>query len=103
MRVLHVSTYDNHGGAARAAFRLLNGLKSECDVRMVVKNKGSGNPLVVQATGKHWTLKQKIGHHVYKLLKRPSYGQIPPSFSLPAEDFCSADLAEAPAGARPGR
>lgn len=95
MRVLQVSTYDNHGGAARAAFRLLAGLKPVCDVRMAVRTKESGDPLVEQVAGKHWTFVQKRAYQLRSLLQRPSREQAPAGFSLPAADFFSADLAGA--------
>lgn len=49
MRVVHVSTYDITGGAARAAFRLHNALsESGVDSTMFVRNKASGLSSVVE-------------------------------------------------------
>jgi glycosyltransferase involved in cell wall biosynthesis len=68
---------------------------------MVVKNKGSNDPLVVQSTGKHLNLLKKIGCHLHKLVPRATHKQVSPGFSLPGEDCCSADLAEAIATFQP--
>lgn len=47
IRVLSVCTSDTHGGAARAAFRIHQGVRSlGIDSRMFVKNKGSQDPNV---------------------------------------------------------
>lgn len=49
MRVVHVSTYDVSGGAARAAFRLHNALlEAGVDSTMFVRNKASGLATVVE-------------------------------------------------------
>ena len=50
MRVLHLSTYDLRGGAARSACHLVQGLRElSCDARMLVKEKSSGDPEVIGA------------------------------------------------------
>jgi glycosyltransferase involved in cell wall biosynthesis len=49
MRILHLSTHDNSGGAARAAFRLHNGLIQQAvDSRMFVRNKYSHDEAVIR-------------------------------------------------------
>jgi len=49
MKVLIVSTSDLQGGAAIAAYRLLNALtKAGIDARMAVRDKQSANNLVVK-------------------------------------------------------
>ena len=49
MKVLHLSTTDYNGGAAIAAYRLMEGLVSQSvDVKMLVLNKTTDNPLVIK-------------------------------------------------------
>ena len=49
MKVLHLSTTDSNGGAAIAAYRLMEGLVSQSvDVKMLVLNKTTDNPLVIK-------------------------------------------------------
>src|SRR5688572_11683009 len=48
MRVVHVSTSDSGGGAARAAHRLHSGLRRlGVDSKMLVLKSGSGDPNVI--------------------------------------------------------
>ena len=102
MRVLHVSTYDDHGGAARAAYRLFTGLKGECDVRFVAKEKRCGDPAVSQLPVRQQSLFRKKTYQLTGLLrKHPGALQVPSGFSPPAEDFHGADLAGAVAACQP--
>ena len=49
MKVLHLSTTDSNGGAAIAAYRLMEGLVSQSvDVKMLVLNKTTDNPFVIK-------------------------------------------------------
>ena len=53
MKILLVSTYDINGGAAKAAFRLLQGLnKVNCDAKMVVQYKSSNDDRVIAPVSK---------------------------------------------------
>lgn len=48
MRILHLSRSDHEGGASRAAFRIHKGLlDAKIESKMLVGNKGSGNPNVL--------------------------------------------------------
>jgi glycosyltransferase involved in cell wall biosynthesis len=50
MNILLISTTDLHGGAAIASYRLLNALHAQGEnVKMLVRDKFSDNPLVVKA------------------------------------------------------
>ncbi len=50
MKVVHISTYDTAGGAARAAYRLHRGLRGGgADSRMLVRYKRSHDPFVATA------------------------------------------------------
>jgi len=50
MKVVHISTYDTAGGAARAAYRLHRGLRDGgVDSRMLVRYKRSDDPFVATA------------------------------------------------------
>lgn len=63
MKILHVSTFDLAGGAARSAYRLHEGLKSlNADSQMLVQAKKSDDKNVVEPkTGLHKTL-AFLGH-----------------------------------------
>jgi glycosyltransferase involved in cell wall biosynthesis len=51
MDILHIATHDSGGGAARAAFRLHEGLlRLGHNSRMLVAHRGTNNPSVVQLT-----------------------------------------------------
>ena len=58
MKILNLSTYDLQGGAARAAYRLHQGLKSiELDSWMMVQTQTSDDPTVISPQGdiqKNW-------------------------------------------------
>jgi glycosyltransferase involved in cell wall biosynthesis len=96
MHVLQTSTYDGHGGAARAAFRLFTGLKPLCDGNFVTRDKKSGDPDVSVLPCKQWSFFQKKRYQLGCLFRRPlSTLRTQPGFSVPAEDFLSGDLAKA--------
>lgn len=72
MKLLHVSTSDINGGAARAAFRLHNALLAAGeDSKMLVQSKSSDSYNVI-------TVQKKINKLVAKL--RPTIDSIPVSF-----------------------
>ena len=53
MKVLHLSTFDNSGGAAKAAYRLHQGLvNQQVDSQMLVQTKVSGDYRVQAPLGK---------------------------------------------------
>jgi glycosyltransferase involved in cell wall biosynthesis len=85
VNVLHLSAYDIKGGAARAAYRLHQGLKSRgVNSRMLVQEKSTGDYTVVGPQGE---LKQGIARGKIMLDKLPlklMYRQRPPAnfFSL---------------------
>ena len=58
MKILNLSTYDLQGGAARAAYRLHQGLRSiELDSWMIVQTQTSDDPNVISPQGdiqKNW-------------------------------------------------
>jgi len=72
MRVLHLSTSDTNGGAARAAYRLHTGLRSNgVDSQMLVQNKCSDEEHVYGPEGVVGKIKSKIRPRIDKLpLKR---------------------------------
>ena len=48
MRICHLSTYDNHGGAGRAAYRIHNALiEMGISSTLLVKNKRTNNPTII--------------------------------------------------------
>jgi glycosyltransferase involved in cell wall biosynthesis len=52
MKILLINTYDIRGGAARATWRLFEGLKATGnDVKMLVQERRSHDPSVIAATG----------------------------------------------------
>lgn len=72
MRVLHLSTSDTNGGAARAAYRLHRGLRSNgVDSRMLVQNKDSDDDHVHGPEGVMGKLQSKVRRRFDELpLKR---------------------------------
>ncbi|MDL0130995.1 glycosyltransferase family 4 protein [Halobacterium salinarum] len=72
MRVLHLSTSDTNGGAARAAYRLHSGLRSKgVDSQMLVQNKDSDNEHVYGPEGVIGKIKSEIRRRFDELpLKR---------------------------------
>lgn len=53
MNILFISTSDLHGGAAIAAFRLMNALQDEgMNVNMLVRDKRSSNGNVIEVGNK---------------------------------------------------
>lgn len=71
MKVLHLSTHDISGGAARAAYRLHTGLRRiGVDSWMLVQNKQSNNPYVVGKSSIFWRKLFFIQRQVEKLQLR---------------------------------
>jgi glycosyltransferase involved in cell wall biosynthesis len=69
MKILHISISDSHGGAARAAFRIHQGLvDAGIDSSMLVKNKFSGDPNVQEVVP--IGLIGSIRSLIYRLQKR---------------------------------
>ncbi|MBL4654315.1 MAG: glycosyltransferase family 4 protein [Bacteroidia bacterium] len=67
MRVLFLGTTDNHGGAARAGFRMFKGLKeTDLDVKMFVNDKYSADNSVFQPSSK---AKKYIARFIFKAEK----------------------------------
>jgi hypothetical protein len=62
MKVLHLSTFDLAGGAARAAYRIHQGLlRFDIDSQMVVQHKQSRDPTVITAESKLVAKLRSIG------------------------------------------
>lgn len=93
MRVLHISTTDLSGGAARAAWNLVEGLRAAgCDARMLVKNKCSTaeHVLGLGPAGADFTVREDLASLVKRKLINPDRDPISNSwFSLgePALDI----------------
>jgi glycosyltransferase involved in cell wall biosynthesis len=104
MRALLVSTYDSHGGAARAAFRLFAALNREVKMgSLLVKTKKSQHPDIFPVPPKQWNYLQKKRYHALNLMMRflRKKSVSPQGFSIPPEDFLSADLTGAVAAFQP--
>lgn len=70
MKVLIVSTHDRLGGAAIAAYRLLEALnKNGVEAKMMVLRKGSNNPNVIQVGNKHMNKARFIAERAAIFLK----------------------------------
>jgi len=68
MNVLHLNTSDTGGGAARAAYRLHTGLRSnDVDSRMLVQNKDTKDDSVYGPEGVRGTVKSQIRRQFDKL------------------------------------
>ena len=66
MKILHLATHDNFGGAARAAYRQHLALRNHgVDSEMVVRHKHSNDKSVVQYAGNPGT-----GHRAARVLRR---------------------------------
>lgn len=74
MKILHVSTGDSGGGAARAAYRIHRALlESGIDSRMRVLQSGTGDPTV--KSGQHKSLLRRVLDRVdHRLLAREQRG-----------------------------
>jgi glycosyltransferase involved in cell wall biosynthesis len=82
MRVLHLSTFDTNGGAARAAYRLHSGLRSNgVDSRMLVQNKDSDDNHVYGPNGVIGNIKSKTRPRFDKLPLKRYPDRDPESFS----------------------
>ena len=70
MRVTFLNTYDNKGGAARAAFRLFSGISNLPDVEavFVTREKKTANPKVVEDRSRRTRL---FGEHASVYDQRP--------------------------------
>lgn len=63
MKVLHLSTHDTHGGAARSAYRLHQGLlEAGVDSQMLVLYRHSKDPTVTSYTEKQSFLRRAFQH-----------------------------------------
>ncbi|HBG06013.1 MAG: hypothetical protein A2075_15620 [Geobacteraceae bacterium GWC2_58_44] len=93
MRVLFVSTYDAHGGAARAAYRLYQGISRIDTARLVVKHSTSENPDIVTAGGKQLSPWERRRLRLASLLGRQVRPVLPPQLSAPPQEAESGDLA----------
>ena len=87
MKVLHLSTFDIEGGAARAAFRLHRSLvSSDVDSRMLVRSKTGDDPLVTGTDNPCGQFLQKFRgrfDELPALLSRKSKGAIFSSAIIP--------------------
>jgi glycosyltransferase involved in cell wall biosynthesis len=94
MKIVHVSTDDFYGGAARAAYRLVRGLRQiGHDCRMVVKKKKSHDGFVIpvgpesdSAVPTEEILYQYF-YHFYLLPRRTELSNTPYSFPGPGYDL----------------
>lgn len=102
MRVLFASTYDAHGGAARAAYRIYQGVGRLDTTRLVVKSRTSDNPDIVCARGKESTYWDKRCYQLASLLgRRQERPILPPQMSAPPASIESADFAREVADFQP--
>lgn len=70
MKILHLSTADIEGGAARAAYRLQESLRGQdLDSQMLVHTKASANPRVVKERSPWSRLGPRFGNWPLKLRK----------------------------------
>lgn len=68
MKVLHLSTFDLYGGAAKAAFRLNKGLREYgIDSLMLVQKKTSDSPFIIGYKHKLWDFIFYISRRIEKL------------------------------------
>lgn len=68
MKVLHLNTYDTIGGAARATYRLHNGLRSYgVDSRLLVQRKDSDNKSVYGSEGRLGKIRSTIRNKLDQL------------------------------------
>jgi glycosyltransferase involved in cell wall biosynthesis len=96
MRVVHVSTHDVTGGAARAAFRLHEGLRGlGVDSTMFVAHKASTSPHVIQARpgGSLARLRARIRFARIQRDVRPYHATRPPGYEAFDDDrACDVEL-----------
>ncbi|MDD2859260.1 MAG: glycosyltransferase [Candidatus Nanopelagicales bacterium] len=76
MKVLHVSTYDAHGGAGRAAFALHTAMRARgVDSSMLVAEKSSSDPQVIELTGaadRRWRAAQFADRRLWDMQRSPN-------------------------------
>src|SRR5438067_90323 len=90
MRVVHLSTSDQMGGAARAAYRVHTGLRRlGVDSRMLVQSKISADPNVAKFVPRQ-DLLSKIRHKVRKRRIEADFAPVkankPPRYELFTDD-----------------
>ena len=102
MRVLHLATHDNYGGAARAAYRQHQALLSEgIDSRMLVRHKHSNDPRVQVYLGEHGLyhrLDRTIRRHQIERLEKKARSFGVGSMTDPRADLlreCISEIEEA--------
>jgi glycosyltransferase involved in cell wall biosynthesis len=102
MRVLFASTYDAHGGAARAAYRLYQGVSKLDTACLVVKARTSDNPEIVCAGGKYSSYWGKRCSQLAGLLgRRQERPDLPPQLSVAPASIESVDFARQITGFQP--
>lgn len=75
LRVLHLSTYDGHGGAGRAAYALHRAMRARgVDSRMHVARSETGDPSVSQGSQLHWMAARRLDHALWRLQRSPVRG-----------------------------
>ena len=75
IRVLHLSTYDSHGGAGRAAYALHNAMRAHgVDSHMRVANSVTGDSSVTQGNQLHWMAARNLDHALWGLQRSPVRG-----------------------------
>ena len=97
--MLHVSTYDGHGGAGRAAFALHQAmLTSGIASSMLVAQKSSSNPQVTALHGRHefmWRVAQFTDHLLWDLQKSENKNwRSPARFGALSADVINASDAD---------
>ena len=99
MNILFISTSDLHGGAAIAAFRLMNALPAEeMNVNMLVRDKRSSNGNVIEVGNKtinEWNFLWNEENIHGKSFFPENFSTYPlpiPVFSLPNPEFQHADI-----------
>ena len=72
LKVLHLSTYDANGGAARAAYALHRAMLSEgLDSRMLVGRKQTDDPTVQQGDRNRFMVASELDRRLWKLQRSP--------------------------------
>lgn len=97
LRVLHLSSYDANGGAARAAYALHRAMLSQgLDSKMLVARKGTDDPTVTHGNANRFRVTSELDRRLWKLQRSPvTTWRSPAKFaSLTAEQInrTSADV-----------
>ena len=72
LKVLHLSTYDANGGAARAAYALHRAMLSQSlDSRMLVARKGSTDPTVTPGNENRFRVASELDRRLWRLQRSP--------------------------------